>query len=118
MHTPSCYTKLTNKIWCMRVYCCSIVNPNKFHHGDLGLEEFAQQLEDWNKSLAELEKFLSRNVSEIKSADMGEGLDQVDVMDVAGFHNSGLIYEKVDTTLNNVVSKIGQLRYKYREKYC
>ena len=90
-----------------------IVNLNQLHD-DLGLEEFAQHLEEWNKSLAELETFLARNVSEIKSADMDEGLDQVDAVDVAGFHNSGLIYEKVDTTLNNVIGRISQLRYKIK----
>ena len=96
------------------------VNPNKVH-GNLGLEEFAQHLEEWNKSLSELEHFLANNVSRTRSKDKAEGLDEVDAMDVAGLHNSGLIFEKVDRTLNNVVSKIDQLRlesYKAIQQFC
>ena len=51
---------------------------------------------------------MDRNASGTKNAE--EGLDQVDAMGVAGFHESGIIYEKVDTTLNNVISRISQLR--------
>ncbi|CAB4009549.1 mitoguardin-like isoform X2, partial [Paramuricea clavata] len=82
-----------------------------------GLEEFAQHLEEWNKSLSELEIFLANNVSRTRNKDKAEGLDEVDAMDVAGLHNSGLIFEKVDRTLNNVVSKIDQLRQMLKTKH-
>ena len=66
-------------------------------------------MEEWNRSLTELESFLANNISQTTRSE-DEGLDEVDAMDVAGFHNSGVIYEKVDETLNNVVSKITLLR--------
>ena len=84
-----------------------------------GLEEFEQHLEEWNKSLVELENFLANDISHgPRSNDLAEDFDEVDAMTVAGFHNSALIYEKVDETLNNVVSKISKLRYmlKTRQK--
>jgi hypothetical protein len=68
-------------------------------------------LEEWNRSLVELENFLANNISQTTRSDvLAEDFDEVDAMGVAGFHNSGVIYEKVDGTLNNVVSKISQLR--------
>ena len=78
---------------------------------DVGLEEFAQQLEEWNKSLVELEDLLNRNFSQTKAViPLDEGLDEVDAVGF-GFRNAELIYERVDETLNNVVSKISHLRY-------
>ncbi|XP_028407744.1 mitoguardin 1-like [Dendronephthya gigantea] len=82
-----------------------------------GLEEFAQHLEEWNRSLAELENLLANNIQQSRGQDdVVEDRDEVDAMDIAGFHNADLIYEKVDTTLNNVVSKIGKLRYMLKSK--
>ena len=81
-------------------------------HGNSGLEEFEQHLEEWNRSLVELENFLENNISQGTTPnDLAEDFDEVDAMAVAGLHNSGLVYEKVDETLNNVVSKISELRY-------
>lgn len=50
------------------------------------------------------------NTQQTSGANYVEDQDEVDAMDVAGFPNADLIYEKVDTTLNNVVCKIGKLR--------
>lgn len=76
----------------------------------LGLEEFVQQLDEWNRSLDELENFLAKNFSHTESQDKHEDLDKVDGNEEAGFHDSRLIYERVDHALNDIACKISHLR--------
>lgn len=77
-----------------------------------GIEDFSEALSDWNKNLVALEDLLVK-----KSPLTTDGFDEVDAVEIAGYHNSSLTFEKLDKTLHNVVGKVGQLRQLLKSRY-